>query len=144
MWVNAESYLEMLLTVTWSAVGNTATRKQYWFRRTVLIAMYPCTTVMNFLRSKFNDRIISRGSAHRTGPYTLYSPDLSCPDFSFWPQGMDCVVESEPETVQDLKNVVEDFTSGISEKQPRKIARHTRRWAELCVAERGGYFEHLL
>ena len=52
---------------------------------------------------------------------------------------MDCVVESEPETIQELKKVVEDFASGISEEQPRKIVRHTRRRAELFVAERGGY-----
>ena len=138
--VNAESYLEMLLTVMWPAVRNAATRKQYWFQQDGA----PChvsATVMDFLRSKFNGWIISRGSAYH---WPAYSPDLSCLDFSFWPQAMDCVVESEPETIQELKKVVEDFASGISEEQLRKMTRHTRRRAELCVAERGGYFEHLL
>ena len=138
--MNAESYLEMLRTIMWPAVKNLATRKNYWFQQNGA----PChasATVMDFLRSKFNDRIISRGSAHH---WPAYSPDLSCLDFSFWSLALDRVVKSEPKTIQDLKKVVQDFATGISEELLRKMARHTRRRAELCVAERGGYFEHLL
>lgn len=138
--VNAQSYLEMLQTVMWPAVKRMATKKNYWFQQDGA----PChisATVMEFLRSKFGDRIVSRGSAHH---WPAYSPDLSCLDFSFWPQALDHVVETEPQTIKDLKKVVENFAASISEEQLRKMARHTRRRAELCVAAAGGYFEHLL
>jgi hypothetical protein len=138
--VNAESYLKMLQTVMWPAVKSMATRKRYWFQQDGA----PChvtATVMDFLRSKFGDRIISRRSARH---WPACSPDLSCLDFSFWSQALDHVTKTEPKTIQELKTVVENFATDISEEQLRKMARHTRRRAELCVAERGGYFEHLL
>lgn len=138
--VNAEAYLEMLQTVLWPAVMTVATKKQYWFQQDGA----PChvsAAVMAFLRSKFGDRIISRGSAHH---WPASSPDLSCLDFSFWSQAHDRVVEAEPRTLQDLKTVVEEFSENMCEADLRKMARHTRRRAELCLAERGGYFEHLL
>ena len=86
------------------------------------------------------DRIISRGSAHH---WPAYSADLSCLNFSFWSLALDRMVESEPKNIQELKKVLHDFVTGISEKQLRKMSRYTRHRAELCVAERGGSFEHL-
>ena len=124
----------------WPAVKNMATKKHYWFQQDDA----PChvsAVVMEFLRSKFNDRIISRGSTHH---WSTHSPDLSCLDFSFWSQAIDQVVETEPQTIAELKKVVEDFAASITAEKLRKMARHTRRRAELCVAEKGGYFEHLL
>ena len=43
-----------------------------------------------------------------------------------------------------LKERVEKFARSLTEEQLRRMARHTRRRAELCVAADGGYFEHLL
>ena len=47
---------------------------------------------------------ISRGGTHLHWP--AYSPYLSCLDFSFWTQALNRVVESEPETIKELKKVV--------------------------------------
>ena len=77
--VNTGSYLEMLRTVMWPAVKNKVTRKNYWFQQDGA-PCHPSATVMDFLLSKFNNRIILRGSAHHL---PAYSPDLSCLDFSF-------------------------------------------------------------
>lgn len=138
--VNGESYLEMLQTVMWPAVESVANEKNFWFQQDGA----PCHVsgdVMTFLRSKFGERIISRRSAHH---WPASSPDLSCLDFSFWSQTLDEVVEKEPQTLEELKRVVEEFAANIAEDVLRRMARHTRRRAELCVRERGGYFEHLL
>lgn len=96
---------------------------------------------MHFLTAKFGSRLISRKAQHHWPPY---SPDLTCLGFSFWPQAQDEVVRRKPQTLDQLKNVVEDFAQNISEDQLRRMARHTRRQAELSCAEKGGYFEHLL
>ncbi|KAF0290266.1 hypothetical protein FJT64_011478 [Amphibalanus amphitrite] len=55
--------------------------------------------VMEFLRSKFGDRIISRKSEHHWPPY---SPDLSCLDFSVWSEIMAHVFRCEPQTIAQL------------------------------------------
>ena len=67
----------------------------------------PDSVMIGLPRSKVNDRIISRGGTHLHWP--AYSPYLSCLDFSFWTQALNRVVESEPETIKELKKVVEDF-----------------------------------
>ena len=61
--VDGAAYLEMLKTVVWPAVRHHATRLQYWFQQD---GAFPHVTapVMEFLRAKFGDRIISRNSEH--------------------------------------------------------------------------------
>ena len=54
------------------------------------------------------------------------------------------VVRCEPQTITQLKTVVEDFTQNMDEASLRKVARHLRRRAELCQSVRGGHFKHLL
>ena len=98
----------------------------------------PCLT---FLKEKFNGRIISRNTEHHWPPY---SPDLSPLDFSFWSQATKYVHNTNPKTIEDLKKSVEEFASVIPEEQLRKMVRHTRKRALLCVQERGGHFEHIL
>ena len=95
---------------------------------------------MEYLESKFGDQLISRGRQHHR---PACSPDLSPLDFSFWPQAM-TFVGKKLSDVQALKRTVEAFAASITEEQLKKMVRHTRRRAELCVAAAGGYFEHLL
>lgn len=138
--VNGEAYLEMLKTVMWPAVKARATRQQLWFQQD---GATPHVTppVMKFLHSKFGNRIISRNSEHRWPPN---SPDLSCLDFSFWSVVTTHIIQCEPKTLQELKELVEEFARNMDEDMVRRMARHTRRRAELCRSERGGHFEHLL
>ena len=86
--VDGAAYLDILKTVVWPAVRHQATRLQYWFQQD---GASPQITepVMDFLRSKFGDRIISRKSEHHWPPY---SPDLSCLDFSIRSEVMAHVV----------------------------------------------------
>ena len=139
--VNGEVYLnEVLKGTVWPAVKSIATRRQYWYQQDGASSHVtePCLT---FLKDKFDGRIISRNTEHHWPPY---SPDLSPLDFSFWSQATKFIHEIKPNTIEDLKNRVEDFAAGIPEEQLRKMVRHTRKRALLCVQEEGGHFEHKL
>ena len=85
--------------------------------------------------------MISRRTEHHWPPY---SPDLNPLDFSFWSQAMSHVVRCQPTTLQELKEVVEDFASNFDPVKARSMARHTRKRAQLCVDQAGGHFEHLV
>ena len=96
--------------------GHVASCEEHGNQEALLVSvgrrsLHVSAVVMDFLRSKFNDRIISRGSTHH---WSAHSPDLSCLDFSFWSQAIDQVVETEPQTIAELKKVVEDFAAGIT------------------------------
>ena len=80
---------------------------------------------------------VRRPTALREDP-ALYSPDMSCLDFSFWPQASQEVAERMPETLDELKTIVEGFAHRMDGDQLRRMARHTRRRAELCCAEGEG------
>ena len=138
--VTGAAYLEMLKTVVWPSVRAQAAKRGYWFQQDGA-PVHVTSDVMDFLKSKFGDRLISRKAQH---PWPPYSPDLSCLDFSFWPQAAQEVAEQKPETLAELKDIVEGFARRMAGDQLRRMARHTRRRAELCCAERGGHFEHLL
>ena len=121
--VNSDAYLEMLKTVMWPAVKARATRQQHWFQQD---GAPPHVTppVMEFLHSKFGNRIVSRNSGHSWPPN---SPDLSCLDFSFWSVVTLHIIHCEPETLQELKELVEDSTRNMDEDMQRRMARHTHR-----------------
>lgn len=139
--VNSDVYLDQVLKRTvWPAVRNIATRQQYWFQQDGA-SCHVTTRCLDFLKEKFGDRIISRNTDHHWPPY---SPDLSPLDFSVWNQVTVNMKKMQPGTLEDLKVIVEDIASTMSEELLRKIARHTRKRAALCVQENGGHFEHLL
>ena len=138
--VDGPSYLGMLQNIVWPAIKGRATRREYWFQQDG--ASPHCTAeVLAFLASKFGDRVISRQTEHHWLPY---SPDLNPLDFSFWSQAMAHVVRCEPSTLQELKEVVEDFAINFDPEKAKSMARHTRRRAQLCVQQAGGHFEHLV
>ena len=96
---------------------------------------------MRFLKAKFGCRVISSNTEHDWSPSGTY---LTCLDFCFWPQAQEEVVCQGPQTLSQLKSIVEDFVRSISEEQFRWMARHSRRRTDLCCSERGGHSNHLL
>ena len=137
--VDGPAYLDMLRRIVWPAVKGLATRRNYYFQQDGA-SPHVTEEVMEFLRSKFGDRIISRKSEHHWPPY---SPDLNPLDFSFWSQAMAHVTRVEPTNIRDLKMCVEDFAINFEEEKARSLARHTRYRAELCFSVGGGHFEQL-
>ena len=139
--VNSKVYLERVLQgCVWPAVRGLATRRQYWFQQDGA-SCHVTAECLDFLQAKFGDRIISRNTPHHWPPY---SPDLSPLDFSFWGQALAHVERIMPSTIQDLKNIVEDFAANLEPDKIRKMVRHTRKRAAACVAAQGGHFEHIL
>ena len=53
--------------------------------------------------------------------WSPYSPDLNPLDFSFWSQAMAHVVRCEPPTLQELKEVVEDFAINFNPEKARAM-----------------------
>ena len=97
--------------------------------------------MLEFLCSKFGDCILSRNTENHRPPY---SPDLSPLDYSFWGQAMAHVVWTKPYTLEELKGEVEDFARHFDPDKARRMAKHCRYRAQLCVSVGGGHFEHLI
>ena len=139
--VNHNVYLEKVLKeAVWNSLKSTATRKQIWFQQDGA-SCHVTPACLDFLKSKFGTRVISRKTEHIWPPY---SPDLSPMDFSFWSYVLSHVIRCQPATIQELKMIVSDFISNMEPDYLRKIARQTRRRAEFCVSQNGSHFEHLL
>ena len=100
----------MLKAVMWPAVKAQATRREYWFQQDGA-PPYVTPTVMEFLHCKFGSRVISRSGEHSWPPY---SPDLSCMDFSLWSLVTVHIIRCEPQTLEQLKELVEDFARNMN------------------------------
>ena len=129
--VTSNKYLTMLETMVWPAIRSRATRDQYWFMQDG--ASPHCTaSVLDFLKSKFGDRIISRKTEHFWPPY---SPDLNPLDFSFWSQAMAHVYRCKPDTLENLKEGVDNFAVNFDPEKALKMARNVRYRAQLCKSQ---------
>ena len=96
---------------------------------------------MKVLRDIFGERIISRFA---NVEWPSHSPDLNPLDFSFWGQAMTKVWEAKPETIEELKVVVENFFSSLSKDFVKDCCLNIKKRAQLCINQNGGHFEHLL
>jgi len=98
---------------------------------------------MEYLRSKFGSRIISRFSEHQ---WPACSPDLNPLDFSFWGLTEKRIEEKKPKSIAELQAVVNELVDELNMNPAliRKITQNIRKRARFCIQEAGGLFEHLL
>ena len=54
------------------------------------------------------------------------------------------VVRCQPNTLDALKLVVDDFAHNFDPEKAQSMARHTRVRAQYCVDQAGGHLEHLI
>ena len=80
--------------------------------------------VLNFLREKFQGRVISRWS--EIG-WPLYSPDLNPLDYFFWSFAMIHVRRQKPATLDELKTIVEDVAATVQEDMIRAAVGNIRK-----------------
>ena len=100
---------------------------------------------LGFLKCIFKDRIISRLARIVTMPeWSAHSPDLNPLDFTFWSQAMQKVWEAKPQSIPELKTVVEIFFKNLEPDFVKKCVLNIKKRAALCVKEKGSHFEHLL
>jgi inhibitor of nuclear factor kappa-B kinase subunit alpha len=135
--VDGAQYLRVLQEVMWPNISHISTRKQYWFMHD---GARPHTTDdnLNFLHSKFRERIISRRSEI---VWPAASPDLNPLDFWFWGYADAEVFRREPRSLQELMETVEDFCACLDMEMIRSAVLNVKKRAQLCVAQKGGHFE---
>ena len=90
------------------------------------------------MAEKFDDRVISRRMPHA---WPAHSPDMSPLDCSLWGHLQQIVYEKNPESLEELKTILDEAASSISEETVRSAAANFRRRVELCLQSRGGHFE---
>ena len=100
---------------------------------------------LGFLKAIFKDRIISRLARIVTMPeWSAHSPDLNPLDFTFWNQAMQKVWEAKPQSIPELKSVVEFFFKSLEADFVKKCVLNIKKRAALCVKQKGSHFEHLM
>ena len=93
------------------------------------------------LKKSFGNRIISKFSETE---WPARSPDLNPLDYSFQGMAMKKVWEENPQTINELKLVVENFFQSLPEDLVRRTVSNILKRAELCIQNKGGHFENQL
>ena len=138
--VDGDQYKSMLESKVWPAVRRSASRNRLWFMQD---GARPHTTneCLDFLKEKFNNRVIS----DKLDLFWLpKSPDLDPLDYSVWGNAEKAVFQAKPETVEELKKVVEDYLESVSKEELLRITANFNKRAALCLKVNGGHFEQLL
>ena len=91
------------------------------------------------MTDKFVERVISLKTEVVWPPN---SPDCNPLDFFFWGYVMQHVYPTQPSTIDELKEIVEDFISSIDADMIRKACASARKRFQMLVVENGGRFEH--
>ena len=117
--VNGHNYLEMFQGFVWSKIKHTVTSKQCFFQQDGSPPHWR-TEVLEWLTSKFQDRIIS----HKTPrPWPAKSPDLSPLDYWSCSAAMAEVRRIQPMSLRDLKDCVEAYAISLYREQVNKAPR---------------------
>ena len=138
--VNQHVYLDMLKSVLWPAVRGVSSRRSYYFQQDGATA-HTTNMVLEWLKNKFGDRVISRNTAQ---PWPAKSPDMSPLDFWFWSVCLTELRRSPPNSLEELKNTVNDFADRLTREEVIKSARDLHIRAKCCKEAKGGAFEFKL
>lgn len=131
--VNGQTYLEMLEEVVAPLV-----EEGMWFQQDGAPPYMPARA---WLQEMFEERVISRLTPLA---WPSKSPDLSCLDYWFWGVAMAEVRRNPPNTLVELKNIVEGFAESLEEEEVTKAARGIMKRARACRAVGGAAFEYKL
>lgn len=71
------------------------------------------------------------------------SPDLSVLDFFLWGMLKNKVYRTSYQTINDLREAVEDAFNNIDRRHVRKAVNSTLKRVNLCINNNGGLFEYL-
>ena len=97
--------------------------------------------VRDWLTATFGDQVIS-GKMEIAWPAS--SPDLTCPDYWLWGVCLQEIRRVKPATLEELKEIVDDFCESLDPEEIRRAVANVRKRAAACIECGGGHFEHLL
>ena len=138
--VNTQMYKLACQTVLSHFPKRKLKSKKYWWQQDG--ASCHCSNEsMDELKKIFGTRLISLRSEIE---WPAHSPDLNPLDYTFWGQAMAEVFKAKPETISDLKIVVENYFNSLTPEFVKKCVANIRKRAELCIMAEGGHFEHLM
>ena len=133
-------YNTLLKDDIWPSIKGVTTRHSLYFMQDGAT----CHTVaenLKFLDEKFSGRVISNKTDI---PWPPNSPDLNPLDFFFWGHAMNHVYRVKPETIDQMKSIVNDFSASMDSNLIKKVCGSARkRFGQMREAYRG-HFEHLL
>ena len=136
--VTGDTYLEMLKEVVWPKVRAVATKKNYYFQQDGA-TVQTTKAVRKFLAEKFGPRVISRLT---DTIWPAKSPDLSPLDFWFWGVAMEEVRRVQPDTMEELKQIVEEFAEAMEKESIHNAAEGVLTRSKVCLKMGGGAFEY--
>ncbi len=93
---------------------------------------------MEFLRSFFGDRLVSKGL------WPPRSPDLTPLDFFLWGTLKNNVFKHVPRSIEQLKQLITQEIANISVRSLQNAFRSLLRRALICKNNLGTHFQHLL
>ena len=138
--VTAASYLNMMKNHVWPEVRASAGQLKLWMQQDGATS-HTAEDVIEFLMDKFRGRLISRRSPI---DWPAYSPDMNPLDYHFWAYAMMHVRRVKPQTIDELKEVVEDVARTIPEEMVRKTVANIRKRCRACIMADGDHFEAFL
>jgi Helix-turn-helix domain (DUF4817) len=139
--VNSQRYREMLTEYFFPMLRRMRIPlASTWFQQDGATA-HCSNENLEFLQSKFGDRLISRRTQR---PWPPRSPDLSACDFFLWGYLKSKVYRSRPNSLQDLQRNIEQEIREISKETRLRVLQNFVWRLEECVRMQGGHLEHIL
>ena len=99
---------------------------------------HTANATLNFLEEKFPGRVVSKGL------WPPRSPDLTPCDFFFWGALKSHIHFHKPATIDQLKDVVSEFLTSITETTLNLVFQNLDKRFHLCHEKGGGLIENFL
>ena len=137
--INAERYMGVLKQFFVKLKRKHVDVDSQWFMQDGATP-HTANCTLQWLRSKFQDRIISRRTTVEWAPH---SPDLNPCNFYLWGYLKAVSYRGKPADLEELKQAVEETVRGIPMATCKAVIANFAKRVERCLAVNGTHFEHM-
>ena len=137
--INAERYMGVLKQFFVKLKRKHVDVDSQWFMQDGATP-HTANCTLQWLRSKFQDRIISRRTTVEWAPH---SPDLNPCYFYLWGYLKAVSYRGKPADLEELKQAVEETVRGIPMATCKAVIANFAKRVERCLAVNGTHFEHM-